>query len=379
MSNIKSITPIGKHQTYDLEVDHPDHQFYLANGVLTSNSHAVAYAIDSYWCAWLMTYHEKEWLCSYLESMSTNDDKRAKAFSEVRALGYEIVPIDIKYATEHWTVVENSKMMPSLIACKGVGVSAAQELDEKLRWVIEPDQWEHAQELSQKDPDAFKLLQESGELKLRPFKTLEELLWNPDGSWRPSKFNKKAFDGLIKVGAFESLGVVGEGKLFNNYHHMHRVVVEHMNDIKKKLKRDPHIGRKKFYELIREYEDTPAWTRTEWAQNYVKHFGTVDVNAIIPKVVIEKLESKGVTTIDDYDGKDIYWFCVVKATPRKTKNKRDYLLLDVIGPASKRYRMFMWSWDKELTFEPYDVVLGELSRNDYGFATSQRKLRIIDV
>ena len=63
-----------------------------------NKSHAVAYALDSYYCAWLMTYFEEEWLCAYLESMEGNPDKRGKAFSEVKALGYEIVPIDINHA-----------------------------------------------------------------------------------------------------------------------------------------------------------------------------------------------------------------------------------------------------------------------------------------
>lgn len=39
MSNIKSVKTIGKARTYDIEVAHTDHQFYLANGVLTSNSY----------------------------------------------------------------------------------------------------------------------------------------------------------------------------------------------------------------------------------------------------------------------------------------------------------------------------------------------------
>jgi DNA-directed DNA polymerase III PolC len=339
-----------------------------------NKSHAVAYAIDSYWCAWLMTYHEEEWLCAYLESMSTNDDKRAKAFAEVRALDYEIVPIDIRHATERWTIVGGNKMMPSLIACKGVGLSAARELDEELRHIRpEPPDMEGI------DPEIINAMEEGGDFEPRPFETLEELLWNEDGSWRPSKFNKKAFDGLIKVGAFESLDIVGEGKLFNNYQHMYNVIVNHMNDIKKSLKRDPHIGRKLFYELIREYAEVKPWTRMEWAENHIKHFGTLDVNALLPDTVMARLEEKGVTAIDDYHGKDLYWFCVAKQTPRKTKNGRHYLLLHVVGVAGKQYKMFMWSWDQHLKFEPYALVLGECSRSEYGFASSQKKLRILDV
>ncbi len=60
-----------------------------------NKSHAVSYAINSYYCAWMMTHFEEEWLCAYLESMEGNPDKRAKAFSEVAAMGYKIVPLDI--------------------------------------------------------------------------------------------------------------------------------------------------------------------------------------------------------------------------------------------------------------------------------------------
>ena len=71
-----------------------------------NKSHAVCYAIDSYYCAWLLTYFEEEWLCAYLEAMSGNDKKRSKAFSEVKTLGYTIVPIDINYADTSWTILD---------------------------------------------------------------------------------------------------------------------------------------------------------------------------------------------------------------------------------------------------------------------------------
>jgi DNA polymerase-3 subunit alpha len=60
MSNIKSIKFIGKHQTYDLEVNHPDHQFYLSNGMLTSNSHAALYSMVSYRTAHLKCHYPLE-------------------------------------------------------------------------------------------------------------------------------------------------------------------------------------------------------------------------------------------------------------------------------------------------------------------------------
>lgn len=308
-----------------------------------NRAHATAYAIDSYMCAWLMTYYEEEWLCSYLESMSNNDDNRAKAFSEIRALGYQIVPIDIKHATKHWTIVEGKKMMPSLTACKGVGLSAAEEL-----------------------------------AKLRPFDSLEELFWDDEGKWRLSKFNKRALEALINVGAFEELDCVGEGKMFKNYRHMYRVIVEHMNDIKKSTKKEPFKGKKAFFELIREYADTKPFTRFEQIQHSIKHFGSADVNAMVGKKIQERLAEKGVKPIDDYEGKNIYWFCVASTTPRTSKNGRRYLIINGVGPAGKSYKIFAWSWTGE-KIDPYTVMLGEVSQTEFGLQTSFKKIRTLNL
>ena len=95
-----------------------------------NKSHAVSYAIDSYYCAWLMTYYKEEWLCAYLEAMSSNPDKRKKAISEIKKLGYKIVPTDINHADKYWTILDGKRFMPSFLSCKGVGEAAIDEIIE---------------------------------------------------------------------------------------------------------------------------------------------------------------------------------------------------------------------------------------------------------
>src|SRR3990167_6277819 len=222
-------------------------------GYAFNRAHAVAYAIDSYMNAFLLTHHTDEWCQAYLESMSSNPDNRARAFGEVKSLGYEIVPIDINFATHEWTILPGKKFMPSLLSCKGVGLSAIEEL-----------------------------------VEYRPVSTIEEFLWNEDGSWRPSKFNKRAIDALIKVHAFKSLECVGEGRLFRTWRHMHEVVIGNMDAIKKSSKRDPFIGKKTFFELARALapECSDEWSRREQIQNRLDVFGTVDVATVAdPKIM----------------------------------------------------------------------------------------------
>jgi DNA polymerase III alpha subunit len=343
MGNIKSITPIGKHQTYDLEVDHPDHQFYLANGVLTSNSHAVAYAIDSFWCSWLLTYHEEQWLTAYVESMLNNPDKKAKAFGELKRLGYVFVPIDINYATTEWTVLPGKKFMPSLISCKGVGDTAAQEI-----------------------------------IASRPYESIEKIFWNEDGSWKPSKFNKKSLDALIKVGAFGSLDIIGDDKLFKSYGHMHHVMIENNDLIKKSPKKDPFLGMKTFYELARTTRDeVEDWSKKELVEMQVEVFGSLDVTALIDPEIILKLDEKGIKPLDEWEEKNFYWFAIKDSRTKKTKNGKAYLQVEAVSISGKVHRMNVWGAKEDQSFEPYTVVFAEVDRNDFGFSTSMWRCKVI--
>ena len=157
MSKIIDVQYAGQHQTYDLEVDHPDHQFYLANGVLTSNSHAIAYAIDSYYGAWLMTYYETDWLATCLQSENTNVESLAWMMSEIKQLGYKISPPDINYSTNEWSWSDRLvAFVPPLSSLKGVGESAVEEV-----------------------------------MQNRPYRSIDDLLFDEEGKWRHSKLYRR--------------------------------------------------------------------------------------------------------------------------------------------------------------------------------------------
>ena len=341
-----------------------------------NKAHAVAYAIDSFWCAWLMTYYEEQWICSYLEAYSTTPEKRAKAFGEARALGYTIVPIDINQAALGWTVLPGKKLMPSMTSVKGVGDTAVEEI-----------------------------------MEMRPFNSIEEMLWNEDGSWRPSKFNKKALEALIKIGAFESLGCVGPDKVFKSYKHMHEVLMgsyteevekkkgsgifiertrEHAAMIRRSTKKDPHEGRKAFYELARALAevDSEEWSRRELAEFSAFYFGTVDVTQMFDPKLIAKIESKGIKGIEELEHGDneLVWFVTIMATgkkggkptsgiQKKTRNGKEYIQAFVTGPVGKPLKVSVWG-RKEL-YDPFKLMVAEVKRDDYGFSTTGWKMKEI--
>ena len=351
-----------------------------------NKAHAVAYAIDSFWCAWLMTYYEEQWISAYLEAYSTTPEKRAKAFGEARALGYQIVPIDINHAGLGWTVLPGKKLMPSMTSVKGVGESAVEEL-----------------------------------IAMRPINQIEDLLWNEDGTWRPSKFNKKAMEALIKVGAFESVGCIGPDKVFKSYKHMYETLMgeyteevekkkgsgimverrrEHAALIRRSTKKDPHEGRKNFYALARalaEDEDAVGevddnshygWTRREKVEFSSFYFGTSDPTQMFDQVIFDKLDKMGVVPIEELEHGDnkYVWFVTVLATgkkggkptagiQKKTRNGKPYIQAFVTGPVGKPIRLTVWG--KPDLMDPFQLMAAEVRRDDYGFATSASKIREI--
>ena len=307
-----------------------------------NKSHAVSYAIDSYYCAWLMTYHEEEWLCAYLEAMSNNPKKRAKAFNEIRKLGYKTVPIDINHAEKSWTILDGKRFMPSFLSCKGIGEAAVDEIVEN-----------------------------------RPYHSVDDLLWSEDGKWRHSKFNKRTMQSLIRIRAFGSMDIVGPGCTFESYKHMEEVVINNNADIKKRTKRDPDRGRKMFKEHLLEFSDIGEWSRIEMAEQLVEYLGSCNASNLVSESLLNRFSEMNLASFDEYNGKDIYWFIVTGVTPKKTKRGKPYLLLSVAGDSGVNERMFMWNWDEQFAIEKYSVCVAEIDKSDFGYATRQQRVKIL--
>lgn len=140
MTNIKSVTPIGKAQTYDLEVAHPDHQYYLSNGILTSNSHATLYSMISFHTAYLKANYSLEFLVANLMSEVRSNAKSSKdniltIKTEIRNKKVKIVPPDLNTSSLSWKIVDDNTLMTGLDSLKYMGKDAIPELIEKRPFV----------------------------------------------------------------------------------------------------------------------------------------------------------------------------------------------------------------------------------------------------
>lgn len=345
MPRIKSIKPIGKQQTYDLEVGHKDHQFYLANGALTSNSHATAYAIVSYQCAWLLHYYTDEWIASYIDYCATEKGKvtgkespLSIALGEAKGLGYKIGKPDINKSAADYQV-ENKTLIPSFQALKNVGMPALREIDQ-----------------------------------FRPYEKIEDLLWNPDYSWRHSKFNKKAMSTLVKLEAFESMGLVGEHKPFKNYRQLHYVLVDKAEQIKRACsrKKDPQPP-EVLQALIKEAQELEDWTIDEKISHSESLAGTVDISLILTEEIRNYLEEAGLGSVDEWQYDNQVLWCVVKHAKmaRTRKANKPYLRMKVYGESGQEQNCFVWGYkpQKDPVIPNNTLIIGKFKKSDFGLST----------
>lgn len=71
LQKIISIEPDTIENVYDVEIDHPEHNFVTDKGIVTCNSHAITYSRNGYNCLWLKVHYPIEFWSvtfSYAES-----------------------------------------------------------------------------------------------------------------------------------------------------------------------------------------------------------------------------------------------------------------------------------------------------------------------
>lgn len=348
MPKIKSIEFKEMQETYDLEVEHKDHQFFLSNGILSSNSHAIAYAIDSYYAAWLHTYYETDWLGTNLQNENEKPDRLAKTIAEIKEMGYRIELPDVNESGLYWQWSDKKQaFIPPLTSIKGVGKSAVKEI-----------------------------------MTNRPYNTLDDLLFNPDGTWRHSKMNKAAFDALCKIEAFHSIQEMWDGTI-GNHRQLHSVIIDNYTTLKKskwgmtlrkakKENAEPIIST-----LIEEASIYEDWSRIDKLNMYQNLCSATRDDLAFPPEMMEKIKNAGVKSVLNMEPgeKCVAWCCIVDMVKKFTKNKKTFYRLKITDYENNTGWLRMWG-EKPETMVPYSIWLTEASNDpNWGASTSARKVR----
>ena len=321
-----------------------------------NKSHAVSYAIDSYYSAWLHTYYEKEWLATCLQTQN-GSNKFGKVISEIKSLGYTILPPDINASSDVWVYSdERGGFVPPLTAIKGVGDAAVSEIMER-----------------------------------RPFTSLDEMMFTEDGKWRPSKMNKTCFNSLCLVEAFGSLDEFKNGKVLN-HRQLHSVIIDNYDllkkgrhgmtktAVKKLLKEQDEIP--DFIDVkLAETEGTPDWNRAEKIGNCVELMASADETLVFPPRIMAKIEKANVRSVTSLSGKekDIVWFCIQSLEERTTKNGKVFYRMKVMDDNSESCWVRVWGKFNEVP-DLYTMWLAEVaSTESWGCSTSSYKMKKLDV
>jgi DNA polymerase III alpha subunit len=313
-----------------------------------NKSHAVAYAIDSYYSAWLHTHHEKTWLATVLQSENSSPKGLQKTISEIKQMGYKFVPADINYSGDEWTYSEDrASFVPPLTSVKGVGVNAVQEI--MLR---------------------------------RPYNSLHNLLYDEDDMWKHSKMNKTCFSALCKIEAFSSLEELTTGAI-RNHKQMHDIIIDNYEILRKSaygmtMRKAQKSGALPILpSLIRDTSDIEDWSRSEKLMMYYDLTATVPRDLLYPDGVLDKIKKSDIPPMTGLSGKTrvVAWLCIQEIIKKKTKKGKTFYRLKVCDDHNNMSWLRVWGF---LPYEavPFSIWLADVQNDpDWGASTSGSKMK----
>ena len=137
-----------------------------------NKSHAACYGLISYWTAYLKAHYPEAFMAALMTSDADDTERLAIEMTECKHMGIKVLSPDVNESYVEFAVVPDKKEIRfGMAAVKGVGVGVVEEI------------------LEARDKDG-------------KFKNVEDFAKRVS----TRKVNKKAWDSLIKTGAFDSMG-----------------------------------------------------------------------------------------------------------------------------------------------------------------------------
>jgi DNA polymerase III alpha subunit len=169
---IVSVKCLGVQPTKNITVNSESHLFYANGGIVTSNSHGVAYALIGYQSLFLKTHYPSQFMCALFNFTDREREDNAGNSVLARYVRYcrsrhiKILPPSVNESQTEFSLTDGGDIRWSLSEIKGLGVSAVELLEK------------------------------------RPFASLEDMLSKVE----KRKVNKTKIMALIKSGALDEFG-----------------------------------------------------------------------------------------------------------------------------------------------------------------------------
>ena len=290
--------------------------FEYFSGYGFNKSHAVAYSVLSYQCAYLLHYYPVEWLAAFLDKEP--EERKEKAINIAKSLGYDVLSCSINYSDMNWSIKDDNTLVQPLSSIKGLGEKAIEQI-----------------------------------LEHRPFNSIEELIYNDKIVY--SKLNKKALDVLVRCNALDEL----QDSRFKNMKHFWTCVVE-----EKPKKKE------KFADAIKEFDNVEDFSRDEKIDFAVTLAGVFPFSMVVTPKVMNKLEENEVPPISEFDPDlGVCWFIPREITKKTTKTGKEYAIVYVIDDTNQSTQVKVWSFSEKEPIQLNKPYLAKLDYDDWGFST----------
>jgi len=298
-------------------------KFEYFSGYGFNKSHAVSYSMLSYQCAWLAHHHPAEWMAAFLDKEP--ESRKEKAINIAKGFGFGIRKLDVNTSGRVWEISEDGEtLIQPLTSVKGLGEAAIDQI-----------------------------------VHNRPYKKVEDFIFNENMVY--SKLNKKALDVLVRSGAMN--GLVDDR--FSGLKHFWSAIAV---DRPRKLK--------KLDDNIELYRPEGDFEEEEIIQYTVELTGVFPMSEVMSNDIVAKLEQNMIPPIGEFDPDlKLTWFIPRKIVPRKTKNNKDYWVVEVIDDTGTTSSIKCWGVNPKLDIlylnRPYMAKLDY--HPTWGFST--RSLR----
>jgi len=134
LSPITSIVAAGEQPVYDLSMAGEDHSF-IANGIVTHNSHAASYGLTAYRTAWLSVHKPTEYWLGLVTAFA-NHAKEKMWVEYARKAGVLVLPAHVNSSGITYSLIKLPTMKDpdkqairrGLVSIKGIGLMTSHEL-----------------------------------------------------------------------------------------------------------------------------------------------------------------------------------------------------------------------------------------------------------
>lgn len=264
LQKIVSIEPDCIENVYDVEIDHPEHNFVTDKGIVTCNSHAIAYSRNGYNCIWLKVHYPIEFWSTTFSFAEIKD--YPFYINEIQKLGnITIKSVDINRSDIN--IVSDAKTNSMYWA-----LNAVKQCGEKAQEFIHNERKEHGE-----------------------FFSLDEFI--DRCVIKNSPINKSVIENLIYSGAFDKLENI------NRPHERLRLIESYRENKRVKILEDKDL----LTNIIKARKEKNDWWWT-LQQKKLSGFAFFDYEALVKEYheeeVFHDAEYFDVSELKYWDGTD---------------------------------------------------------------------------